>query len=42
MCIIERENSNFEPIWISWVNPDTESPNFHTPTSFGVLYLMEK
>lgn len=36
----EQENSNFEPIWISWVNPDTESPNFHTPTSFGVLYLM--
>lgn len=37
----EQENLNFEPIWISWVNPDTESPNFHTPTSFGVLYLME-
>lgn len=36
----EQENSNFEPIWISWVNPDAESPNFHTPTSFGVLYLM--
>jgi hypothetical protein len=38
----EQENSNFEPIWISWVNPDTESPNFHTPTSFVVLYLMDK
>lgn len=38
----EQENSIFEPTWISWVNPNTESPNFHTPTSFGVLNLMEQ
>jgi hypothetical protein len=37
----EQENSNFEPVWISWVNPDTEGPNFHTPTSFGVLCLKQ-
>ncbi len=36
----EQENSTFEPVWISWVNPNTESPNFHTPTSFGLLSLM--
>lgn len=37
----EHENSIFVPTWISWVNPNTESPNFHTPSSFGVLNLME-
>ncbi|MHB1104940.1 MAG: sugar-binding protein [Lutibacter sp.] len=37
----ELENSIFEPIWISWVNPNTNEPNFHTPASFGVLKLME-
>ena len=31
---------DFEPTWISWVNPNTESPNFHIATSFGVLHLM--
>jgi hypothetical protein len=36
---IEKENSVFEPIWISWVNPNTEQPNFHTPSSFGTLQL---
>jgi hypothetical protein len=35
----EQENSTFEPTWISWVNPNTKSPNFHTPTAFGVLKL---
>lgn len=38
----DQENSIFSPIWISWVNPNTETPNFHTSTSFGVLNLMEK
>ena len=33
--------TDYEPTWISWVNPNTPSPNFHTPTSFGVLNLME-
>jgi len=35
----ETENSKFEPTWISWVNPKTTSPNFHTASSFGVLTL---
>lgn len=34
------KNSNYHPTWISWVNPNTELPNFHTPTSFGVLNLI--
>lgn len=25
--------------WISWVDPETKSPDFHVPTSFGVLEL---
>jgi hypothetical protein len=25
--------------WISWVRPDTETPQFHTPSSFGLLML---
>ncbi len=33
-------NGSYEPTWITWVNPETEQPNFHTPTSFGVLKLM--
>lgn len=32
---------NYEPTWISWINPNTETPNFHTPTSFGILTLMD-
>jgi hypothetical protein len=38
----EQENSFFEPTWISWMNPNTENPNFHAATSFGVLKLMEQ
>ncbi len=33
--------STYEPIWISWVDPKTETPNFHTATSFGTLILGE-
>lgn len=33
-------NGSYEPTWITWVNPETEQPNFHTPTSFGLLKLM--
>ncbi|WP_413997891.1 sugar-binding protein [Flavobacterium sp. W1B] len=32
--------NNFEPTWITWVNPNTETPNFHIASSFGVLRLM--
>jgi hypothetical protein len=32
-------NGNFEPTWITWVNPETEIPNFHIASSFGTLLL---
>lgn len=27
--------------WISWVMPDSETPDFHIPSSFGLLKLIE-
>jgi len=35
-----EDNINFEPTWITWVNPKTETPNFHIASSFGILHLM--
>lgn len=35
----QQEDKSYEPTWITWVNPNTETPNFHTPTSFGELNL---
>ncbi len=35
----QQNNGSFEPTWIPWVDPNTETPNFHTPTSFGLLIL---
>ncbi|TCN59119.1 endoxylanase [Flavobacterium circumlabens] len=37
---IKAANNLFEPIWISWVNPNTETPNFHIASSFGTLTLI--
>jgi len=37
----QQKDLTFEPTWISWVNPNTETPNFHTPTSFGELHLID-
>ncbi|MFY0714888.1 endoxylanase [Seonamhaeicola sp. NFXS20] len=37
----KNENSQYEPVWISWVNPKTKQPNFHVPQSFGELNLLE-
>ena len=34
------ENLQYEPTWISWVNPNTETPNFHIASSFGKFVLM--
>ena len=36
----KQTNGSYEPTWITWVDPQTEQPNFHTPSSFGVLKLM--
>jgi hypothetical protein len=37
----KKDNQNYEPTWISWVDPDTETPNFHTASSFGKFILMK-
>lgn len=34
------ENLQYEPTWISWVNPNTETPNFHIASSFGKFILL--
>lgn len=36
----KQENKQFEPTWISWVNPNTVTPNFHVASSFGILNLV--
>jgi len=39
-CIqITEDNSKIK--WISWVRPDSPTPNFHIPSSFGILKLEE-
>ena len=35
----QQPNGKFEPTWITWVDPKTETPNFHTASSFGKLKL---
>jgi len=35
----KQKDDTFLPIWITWVNPNTKKPDFHIPTSFGVLKL---
>ncbi|QTE22217.1 carbohydrate-binding family 9-like protein [Polaribacter cellanae] len=35
----EQEDNSFKPTWIPWIDPKTETPNFHTPSSFGALIL---
>lgn len=35
----KQNDGSYDPTWITWVNPNTESPNFHTPSSFGILHL---
>ncbi|WP_286968870.1 sugar-binding protein [Flavobacterium sp. UBA4854] len=34
-------NGNYEPTWISWINPNTAEPNFHIASSFGKFVLMK-
>jgi hypothetical protein len=39
-CVeITEDNSKIK--WISWVRPDSPTPNFHIPSSFGVLELKD-
>ncbi|MEP7323821.1 MAG: sugar-binding protein [Saprospiraceae bacterium] len=36
---IELEGNQAEFKWISWVKPDSQTPDFHIPSSFGMLIL---
>lgn len=39
-CIeIAKDNSKFK--WISWMRPDSPTPDFHIPSSFGVLEFVD-
>lgn len=35
----QKQNGQFEPTWITWIDPQTETPNFHIASSFGKLKL---
>ena len=35
----KTKESSYKPIWLTWVDPKTEVPNFHISSSFGVLIL---
>lgn len=37
----KKDNLEYEPTWITWVDPKTESPNFHIASSFGKFILMK-
>ena len=28
--------------WISWIKPDSENPDFHIPSAFGIFQLIER
>lgn len=35
----QQKDKIFKPTWITWINPNTKTPNFHILTSFGKLEL---
>lgn len=35
----QQQNGQFQPTWITWVDPQTETPDFHTASAFGKLKL---
>jgi len=36
---VKGPNGKVNPKWISWIKPDSKTPNFHIPSSFGKLIL---
>ena len=34
-----ENKKDYQPTWITWVNPNTIEPNFHIKSSFGILKL---
>lgn len=37
----KKQTGNYEPTWITWVDPDTAEPNFHIASSFGKFVLKQ-
>ncbi|WP_165748703.1 sugar-binding protein [Cellulophaga sp. Z1A5H] len=35
----KSEFEDYKPTWISWIKPNSETPNFHIPSAFGVFQL---
>ena len=35
------EDGKIETKWISWIIPNSSKPNFHIPSSFGILKMVE-
>ena len=38
---IKLENDQAALEWITWINPETEKPDFHIPSAFGILKLKD-
>lgn len=38
---LPKADGSTETRWISWIRPDSEKPDFHIPSSFGLLILQE-
>jgi len=38
---VNLDDGEIDIKWISWVMPDSETPDFHIPSSFGVLEMVE-
>nr|WP_294788919.1 carbohydrate-binding family 9-like protein [uncultured Flavobacterium sp.] len=38
---IKQRDERYEPVWITWVNPNTPAPDFHIASSFGKLTLID-
>lgn len=36
-----RKDEEIEVKWISWITPDSEKPDFHIPSSFGRIKLLD-
>ncbi len=39
---VKGPNGKASPKWISWIKPDSKTPNFHIPSSFGTLMLNDE
>ena len=38
---IKVSDNGRQPIWIAWIDSKTLKPDFHVPSSFGILQLMQ-